>query len=61
MSDNEELLMLVESLRDKANCIILECDKWKEHPEAVFRHGYAREKADVLMRYLERGEEMVRE
>ena len=54
MKSNEELQNECERLKEYAKCIILECDKWKDHPEAVFRHGYAQEKADMIQNVLKR-------
>ena len=56
MSSNNELSNEVERLKEKAQCIILECDKWKEHPENVFKFKYAQEKADGIIAILKRND-----
>jgi hypothetical protein len=47
--DNSELLMRYNEVIDKCESILKECKKWKAHPDAVFRHGYAEEKAEKLL------------
>lgn len=54
MKTKEELINEIDRLKEYANSIILECDKWKDHPSAVFRHGYAQEKAEMIMTVLKR-------
>lgn len=54
--NTNELTNEVDRLREKAQAIIIECNKWVENPEAVFRHGYAKEKADGITAILKRNE-----
>lgn len=47
--EKSELLGRYEDVKVKCQSILKECEKWKKHPEAVFRHGYAEEKAERLL------------
>ena len=55
----DELDMEVRALEEYAKCIGLECKKWKNNPDAVFRHGYADEKVAKMQRVLERGKRLL--
>ena len=60
-NNKEALDMEVRKLEEYAKCIGIECKKWKStHPEAIFRHGYADEKARRIIASLERGKELSR-
>jgi hypothetical protein len=57
---NEDLQMCVDNIKEYANAILMECEKWKEHPECIFRHGYAEEKNDMIKFNLEKGLKILR-
>ena len=50
-----DLKFTLSDIKEKAGAIIKECDKWQNNPSAVFRHGYADEKAQSILNSLERG------
>lgn len=55
--DKEYFNNLLENMEEKAKCVLLEVNRWKDmDPTAVFRHGYAREKIMRLVDYLKEGE-----
>ena len=49
MDSSIELKSEVDNLKDKCKSILKECEKWKAHPEAIFFHGYAEEKAERML------------
>jgi hypothetical protein len=58
MRTQDELRNELDRIREYANCILTECDKWGErYPWAVFRHGYAHEKAQRIIDIIERNRE----
>lgn len=52
---DDELKMQVERLKDGAKSVIMECEKWKNKPSAIFNHGYAYEKVQKQVDALKRG------
>ena len=52
--ENNELQNELDRIKEYAQSIILECDKWKHIPSAVFRHGYTQEKVNSIQRVLDR-------
>lgn len=45
-----DLRMELRNVEEKCRAILEECKKWRKHPEGVFTHGYALEKADKMLR-----------
>ena len=44
-----DLRMEFKNVQEKCRDILRECKKWEQHPEAVFEHGYALEKATKMV------------
>lgn len=52
--NNEDIKNDAERIKELCQSIIKEVVKWRKHPEAVFTHGYTREKADMIIYYLDK-------
>lgn len=60
MNANEkqkDLEMFRKQIIEYANCIIMECERWKDEPTAIARHRYALEKLTLISNRLKEIEE----
>lgn len=58
-ADKKELSFFISNIKELTESIITECNKWEKYPDAVFTHGYADEKVELLQLYLKRGKKVL--